>query len=233
MSRAIRESQVVNHFRYDRVLLDKWLGARFRQRATKVLGLVVLGALLASCGHADDGATVGSTANVATSASAEAPIVEKTTTGAPIPPRPDIAKPAAPLLDGSDEENAYAVAKYMADSYEYMYARSDSEPWLRFAADECEYCQKIIAAVNADKETGEWAATKLSVLDTRMYKGVNPKEFEVHFLIEQSDTVEHKVDETVENKGDLYTFVVGLNGETTWKVIGITISDPKTFEEGR
>lgn len=233
MSRAIRESQVVNHFRYDRVLLDKWLGARFRQRATKVLGLVVLGALLASCGRADDGATVGSTANVGTSASAEAPIAEKTTTGAPIPPRPDIAKPAAPLLDGSDEENAYDVAKYMADSYEYMYARSDSEPWLRFAADECEYCQKIIVAVNADKETGEWVDTSFEVQDSRMYRLDDARGYEVHFLTELDDVVAHNLDGEDTAQGGTFNLVITVSTDPSVQVERIDTVDASTFAKGR
>lgn len=223
-----------NRCRSDRDFVGTRLGALIRWRAIGVLCSVALVALLGSCADTDRSSNDASTIEtIQIPGSNEESAGEGQAEEAEIPPRPEIAKPTAPTLDGTDEENAYSVAKYMVDSYEYMYARSDSEPWARFAGDECEYCQEIIAAVEADKESGEWAQTALTVLDSRMFQGENPKEFEVHFLIEQDEVTAFNNGGSYVTPGGRYTFVVGLNGEGAWKAIGVAISEPQTFEEGR
>lgn len=223
-----------NRCRSDRDFVGRRLGALIRWRAIGVLCSVALVALLGSCADTDRSSNDASTIEtIQIPGSNEESAGEGQAEEAEIPPRPEIAKPTAPTLDGTDEENAYSVAKYMVESYEYMYARSDSEPWARFAGDECEYCQEIIAAVEADKESGEWVETSLTIQYARMYQLEGGKEFEVHFLTDVADIKAHELDGEDSAPGGRINLVVALATEPALSVNRIDVVQESTFYEGR
>lgn len=168
-----------------------------------IVGIVVCGLV----GCAAEGAPAQPSTQVTESVAAEP---SSTYT---IPPRPAMEPPAEPELTGVDIDNAYVLAKYYFDLYQYVVTTGETASWEKYAHPECEYCAKVQANAEKDRETGSWSDVKFGILNSERFYSTGDIDFRIDFLIERGEITYYTPDEAHKVDPGQNTLVIGLKAE--------------------
>lgn len=130
-----------------------------------------------------------------------------------IPPRPAMEAPAEPELTGVDIENAYVLAKYYFELYQYVVATGDTTNWQKYAHPECDYCAKVQANAEKDNEIGAWSDVHFGILNSERFYSTGDIDFRIDFLIERGEITYYTDDEAKKVDPGQNTLVIGLKAE--------------------